>query len=410
MSVERTEEVAAQLLAGLGHAHSKGIVHRDIKPANILVASDGTAKLVDFGIARAAGAERVTTMGEFMGTPAYAAPEQLEAVEATAATDIYSLGCVLYECLAGHPPFEAEIPVGVIAQHLRATPRSLREARPEVPLKLDELVLRALEKDPAKRFASSEEMRRALPTGATAAAPDASADASLATVVGPTRASEGASVASATEAIPVRVLVVDDHPFFRDGVTRSLTESGRIEVIGEAENGSDALEMMRRDPPDVALVDYQMPVMDGLDLVHAVVDEDLPTRVLLLSAVSDSAVVFRALEEGAGGYLSKDARRKEIVDAVLRAAEGQTVLPAELAGALAGEIRHRAHDQARALSDTELEILRAFSRGRSVPQAAAELDLGVSTVRTHAQHLYEKLGVSDRTAAVAEAMRRGLLD
>jgi serine/threonine-protein kinase len=130
LGVDRTAEIAAQLLAGLGHAHGKGIVHRDIKPANILITADGTAKLVDFGIARAAGdAKRVTTMGEFMGTPAYASPEQLDARSATAATDLYSLGCVLYECLAGHPPFEAEIPVGVIAQHLQATPRSLRTER-----------------------------------------------------------------------------------------------------------------------------------------------------------------------------------------------------------------------------------------------------------------------------------------
>jgi two-component system nitrate/nitrite response regulator NarL len=159
----------------------------------------------------------------------------------------------------------------------------------------------------------------------------------------------------------------------------------------------------------VAVVDYQMPEMDGLDLVHAVVDEDLPTRVLLLSAVADSAVVFRALEEGAAGYLSKDAGRKEIVDAVLRAADGQTVLPPELAGELAGEIRHRAQGQTAAPSDQELEVLQAFARGRSIPQVAAELNLGVSTVRTQSQRLFEKLGVSDRTSAVAEAMRRGFL-
>jgi two-component system nitrate/nitrite response regulator NarL len=131
--------------------------------------------------------------------------------------------------------------------------------------------------------------------------------------------------------------------------------------------------------------------------------------VVLLSAVADSAVVFRAIEEGAAGYLSKDSRRKEIVDAVLRAADGQTVLPPELAGALAGEIRHRAKGPTWAPSDQELDVLRAFAQGRSIPQVAAELNLGVNTVRNHAQHLYEKLGVSDRTAAVVEAMRRGYL-
>jgi two-component system nitrate/nitrite response regulator NarL len=416
MGLDRTTELAAQLLAGLSHAHSKGIVHRDIKPANILITGDGTAKLVDFGIARATSdVKSLTTMGEFMGTPAYASPEQLDARSATAETDLYSLGCVLYECLAGHPPFEAEVPVGVIAQHLQATPRSLRAERSEVPQPLDALVLRALEKDPGRRFGSADEMRRAL-GGPNAAGTMAT---SLSTVVLPGRGADGAEVAagSAGEPAPspedrVRVVVVDDHPFFRDGVARGLTESGQVEVVGEAENGADGLEVIRRERPTVAVVDYQMPQMDGLDLVHAVVDEDLGTRVLLLSAVGDSAVVFRALEEGAAGYLSKDARRKEIVDAVLRAAEGQTVLPPELAGGLAGEIRHRAQGPAPepAPTDQELEVLRAFARGRSIPQTAAELHLGVSTVRNYAQHLYEKLGVSDRTEAVVEAMRRGFLE
>src|SRR5437016_13573863 len=162
----------------------------------------------------------------------------------------------------------------------------------------------------------------------------------------------------------VTVVVVDDHPFFRDGVIRGLTNSGRVDVVGEAENGRDALDLIRREEPAVAVVDYQMPEMDGVAVVHAVVRDHLPTRVLLLSAVTDSAVVFRALEEGAAGYLSKDARRGEIVDAVLRAADGQTVLPPELAGGLAGEIRHRAQGQPSAPTDEELEVLRAFARGR----------------------------------------------
>jgi len=414
MGLERTQELAAQLLAGLSHAHGKGIVHRDIKPANILIAGDDTAKLVDFGIARAASDLRsLTTMGQFMGTPAYASPEQLDARSSTAETDLYSLGCVLYECLAGHPPFEAEVPVGVIAQHLQATPRSLRAERPDVPEPLDALVLKALEKDPGQRFGSADEMLRVLTTPSAAGA---MADASLSTVVLPRPTPAGGDEAErAGQPAPppaedlVRAVVVDDHPFFRDGVIRGLTESERVEVVGEAENGADALEVIRRERPTVAVVDYQMPEMDGLDLVHAVVDEDLPTRVLLLSAVGDSAVVFRALEEGAAGYLSKDSRRKEIVDAVLRAADGQTVLPPELAGGLAGEIRHRAQGQPSAPTDEELEVLRAFARGRSVPQVAAELGLAVSLVRNHAQRLYDKLGVSDRTAAVVEAMRRGYL-
>jgi two-component system nitrate/nitrite response regulator NarL len=208
----------------------------------------------------------------------------------------------------------------------------------------------------------------------------------------------------------ITVVVVDDHPFFRDGVIRGLTRGGQVEVVGEAENGREALELIERERPAVALVDYQMPDMDGIALVHALVRDHIPTRVLLLSAFTDSAIVFKALQEGAAGYLPKEARRDEIVDAVLSVARGRTVVPPELAGALADEIRLRAEPGAPALSEREQQVLRAFARGLSIPQVASELYISASTVKTHTQRLYEKLGVSDRAAAVAEAMRRGLLE
>lgn len=208
----------------------------------------------------------------------------------------------------------------------------------------------------------------------------------------------------------VRVVVADDHPFFRDGVARGLVHSGRIEVVAEAGDGREALEAIRRDDPDVALVDYEMPDIDGLGVVRATVRDGLRTRVLLLSAHTDSAVVFQALQEGAAGYLAKDAKRAEIVEAVLDVARGRTVVPAELAAGLAGEIRIRAQSQGPVLSERERQVLQAFARGLSVPQVAGELFIGVSTVKTHTQRLYEKLGVSDRAAAVAEGMRRGLVE
>ena len=208
----------------------------------------------------------------------------------------------------------------------------------------------------------------------------------------------------------VRVVVADDHPFYRDGVSRGLRHSGRIEVVAEVDSGRAALDAIRRERPDVALVDYQMPDLDGVDVVRAVVRDALPTRVVLLSAHTDGAIVFQALQEGAAGYLPKDAPRSEIVDGVLRAAKGRTVVPAELADGLAGEIRLRAQSDAPVLSQREREVLSAFARGLSIPQVAGELFIGVSTVKTHTQRLYEKLGVTDRAAAVAEAMRRGLLE
>jgi two-component system nitrate/nitrite response regulator NarL len=214
----------------------------------------------------------------------------------------------------------------------------------------------------------------------------------------------------ATADTRVRVVIADDHPFFRDGVSRGLSRDGRVDVVAEAEDGREALEAIRREEPDVALVDIQMPGLDGLDLVRAVVRDQLSTRVLLLSAYTESGRVFDALQEGAAGYLPKDARRSEIIEAVLKVARGETVVPASLAGGLAGEIRQRAQSAGPALSERERQVLQAFARGRSIPQVAEELFIGVSTVKTHTQRLYEKLGVSDRAAAVAEAMRRGLLE
>jgi two-component system nitrate/nitrite response regulator NarL len=208
----------------------------------------------------------------------------------------------------------------------------------------------------------------------------------------------------------IEVVVVDDHPFFRDGVSRGLTNSGLITVVGEAETGRDGLAVIAEHRPAVAVVDYQLPDLDGIAVTQAVVRDGLPTRVLLLSAITDSPVVFRALEVGASGYLSKDSRRAEIVDAVLSVAKGRTVVPPDLAGSLAQEIRLRAQPSAPVLSEREMQVLRGFARGLSIPQLAKELYIGASTVKTHTQRLYEKLGVSDRAAAVAEGMRRGLLE
>jgi two-component system nitrate/nitrite response regulator NarL len=208
----------------------------------------------------------------------------------------------------------------------------------------------------------------------------------------------------------ITVIVVDDHPFFRDGVTRGLVSSGYMKVVGEAGDGRAALELLERERPDVALVDYQMPDLDGLDVVHAAVRNGWPTRIVLLSAITDSSVVYQALEEGAAGYLGKDLRRAEIVEAVRRVATGHTVVPTELAGGLADQIRRRAQPSGPTLTERESQVLNGFARGLSIPQLAGELFLGASTVKTHTQRLYEKLGVSDRAAAVAEGMRRGLLE
>ncbi len=208
----------------------------------------------------------------------------------------------------------------------------------------------------------------------------------------------------------VSVVVADDHPLYREGVVRALSASGQVDVVAQAEDGRTALAEIAERRPDVALLDYRLPDLDGLAVTHAVVRDKLGTRVLLLSAFTEGGVVYKALETGAAGFVPKEARREEIVDAVLACARGESVLPPELASGVVAEIRLRASPNSPVLTQRESEILRLIAAGKTLPEIAGELHLGVTTVKTHVQHLYEKLGVSDRAAAVAEAMRRRLIE
>lgn len=208
----------------------------------------------------------------------------------------------------------------------------------------------------------------------------------------------------------VRVVVGDDHPMFREGVVRALQSSGSIDVVAEADDGTAALAAIREHNPAVALLDYRMPGMDGAAVAAAVQRDELPTRVLLISAHDEAAIVYRALQDGAAGFLPKESTRSELVNAVLDCAKGRDVVAPSLAAGLAGEIRRRAEPEGPVLSPREREVLALIAGGSSIPAMAKELFLAPSTVKTHVQRLYEKLGVSDRAAAVAEAMRRKLLD
>lgn len=181
-------------------------------------------------------------------------------------------------------------------------------------------------------------------------------------------------------------------------------------VVAQAENGREALEAIREHEPDVAVIDYRLPELDGSQIANAVTRDGLPTRVLILSAFSDSALVYRAIEQGASGYLPKEARQVEILDAVLACARGETVVPPALATGLADELRRHAAGHGPLLTERESQVLTLMAQGMSVPAIANELVIGATTVKTHVGHLYEKLGVSDRAAAVAEAMRRGLIE
>lgn len=208
----------------------------------------------------------------------------------------------------------------------------------------------------------------------------------------------------------ITVVVADDHPVFRQGIVRALTSTGRIDVVAEVADGRAALAAIRDLQPAVAVIDFRMPELDGPQVAHAVERDGLPTKVVVLSAYDDGSLVYQAVEAGAAGYLTKEADPDEIVDAVTRCARGDGYLAHQLAASLATEVKKRAKGDGPQLTDRELEVVRMIADGLSIPQIAAALHLGASTVKTHVQNLYEKLGVSDRGSAVAEAMRRRLVE
>ena len=206
------------------------------------------------------------------------------------------------------------------------------------------------------------------------------------------------------------VFVADDHPVFRDGLVRALRSRPEFDLVGEAGDGRQALEDIRRLVPDVALLDVKIPGLDGPAVAHALRRDGVATRVVLISAHAPSEVVYRAISLGAAAYLSKEASRDEICDTVAAVARGETRLSPAVQAELVRQIQMRAVDDRPVLSPREREVLELIAEGLSAPAIARRLHVSPATVKTHLQSLYEKLRVSDRAAAVASAMRNGLLE
>ena len=209
----------------------------------------------------------------------------------------------------------------------------------------------------------------------------------------------------------VRVVVADDHPLFREGIERAVRERPELELVGAAAEGRAALALIRETVPQVAVLDVRLPGLDGLQILNALVRDGVPSRVLFLSASSDPEVVYRAVQKGAAGYFRKEADREAILDAIAAVARGGTVIDPELQAGVFDQVRVRGTgDDRPILTVREREVLSLMAAGLSGPQIAERLIVAVPTVKTHQARLYEKLGVSERAAAVAEAMRRGLLE
>ena len=208
----------------------------------------------------------------------------------------------------------------------------------------------------------------------------------------------------------MRVLAADGQPLYRDAVARAIRERPELELVGEAGDGREALDTIGAEEPDVAVIDRTLTGLSGEQVLNAVKRDGLRTRVVLIAAQPDPCEVYAALAEGAAGYLTKATDARQLCDAITAVARGRTVLSPELQAGIAGEIRLRAARDRPVMSDRERETLTLIAEGLSAPQIGRALHLSTATVKTHLHHVYEKLGVSERAAAVAEAMRRGLLE
>ena len=197
---------------------------------------------------------------------------------------------------------------------------------------------------------------------------------------------------------PIRVLVVDDHPVVRDGIRGMLAAASGIEVIGEAEGGAEAVEQVGRLEPDVVLMDLRMPDVDGVAAIRQIVGRRLTSRVLVLTTYDSDRDVLAAIEAGATGYVLKDAPRDVLVRAVETTARGQAFLSASVGALLMERVRS---PKPEALTEREQEVLRLVASGFTNRVIADRMFVSEATVKTHLLHVYAKLGVKDRAAAVA---------
>ncbi|MEV5741021.1 response regulator transcription factor [Microbispora rosea] len=207
---------------------------------------------------------------------------------------------------------------------------------------------------------------------------------------------------------PIKLLIADDHPVVRDGLSSMFARDPEFTVVGEAADGAEAVRLAEALGPDVILMDLRMAGMDGVTAIGELTRRGVPARVLVLTTYDTDSHVLPAIEAGATGYLLKDAPRDELLRAVRAAARGEAALSPSVAARLMSRLRAPVPSTG-PLSQRELEVLRLVAAGHTNREAAARLFITEATVKTHLLNIYTKLDVNDRAAAVAEGYNRGLL-
>ena len=209
----------------------------------------------------------------------------------------------------------------------------------------------------------------------------------------------------------IKLLIVDDHAVVRDGLTTMLGRESDFAVVGEAQNGLEAVEKTRELKPDIVLMDLRMPELDGVEAMRRIREENLEVSFLVLTTYDTDEDIFHALDAGAKGYLLKDASREELFQAVRAVHRGESLIQPGVAARVLDRLAQlsRQAPVTDILSGREVEVLRLIAEGAANKEIAASLSLSESTVKTHVANIFGKLEVNDRTGAVTKAMQKGII-
>jgi DNA-binding NarL/FixJ family response regulator len=209
----------------------------------------------------------------------------------------------------------------------------------------------------------------------------------------------------------MRILIADDHVVVREGLSAMLSREGDMEVVGEAQNGREAVEKARELQPDIVLMDLRMPEVDGIEAMRRIKTENPRVKFIVLTTYDNDEYIFKGIEAGARAYLLKDAPRTELFRAIRAVNKGESLLEPAIAGKVLDRLAElsRQAQSPEALSEREREVLTLIAKGASNKLIAASLNIGESTVKTHIQSIFNKLDVRDRTEAVTEAIKKGIV-
>ena len=214
---------------------------------------------------------------------------------------------------------------------------------------------------------------------------------------------------------PIRVLIADDHKLFRRGLRQVCDLYGGFEVVGEAENGQQAVELARLLQPDVVLMDIKMPILDGVQATNAITTENPAVRIIVLTVYQEDEYVFKAIQAGAQGYLLKDAEEEKLIEAVRAVHRGEALIDSRVAAMVLDEFRRTGRHETEVsepeeiaqLTKTEMDILRLVAQGADNRIIAGQLSLAEKTISNRLSDIYRKLHVNNRTQAAIYALRRG---